>query len=208
MKTYFQISLKVFTILLTVMLVCISCGKNNNAGVLGGKTQEDMYNPAKTFTAYKPIYNVEKVDDETHYYFKNIHIWDANGEVRYSDEDAEENYAHYTVHFFYAYKIASIINSYYSNKQIGLESKSYVDENLFNIVCSLPLDESYPNDLREMINKIYYDYKDRALDMNIYERGYGYIEYAYEITNRGTIYCLKMYRDTDSGALTVATSVH
>ena len=212
MNTYFRSSLKVFMVLLTVMFVCVGCVKkgisSNSTGILGGTSNEDVCNPAKIFTAYKPIYRVDHVDDETRYYFQYIKILDANGDVRYNDEDAEEHYTHYTVHFFYAYQIARLINIYCNDSQIGLETKSYVDENLFNIVCNLPLDESYPNDLREIINKIYYDYKDRALNMDIYERGYGYIEYAYDITNRGTIYCLKIYRDTDSGALIVGTSVH
>ena len=204
MKTYFQISLKVFTVLLTVMLVCVGCGKNGNSasgsGLLGGMSEEDMCNPAKRFTEYKPIYSEEEVTPANEYHdadiihskLLGIKILDADGEVKDSDEEAEEYYSHYAIHCY-----LSLIISYYvldlSNKEkIGKETKSYVDDHLFNIICNLPLDDSYPNEVRETINKIYYDHKDNALNISLVERGYGFLKFSPKFY---------MYRDKDSGSL-------
>jgi hypothetical protein len=201
MKTYFQISLKVFTVLLTVMLVCVGCGKNGNStsgsGILGGMSKEDMCNPAKRFTDYKPIYR-EYTDDwgELCYEYKGIKIFDANGEMKYSDEEAEEYYTHYAIHFFYAHIIADKIT--WSKKE---KKKSYVDyikEHLFDIVCNLPLDDSYPSDIRETVNKIYYDNKDKALNMILVKRGYGFLKYESDFHIYNNFY---LYRDKESGSL-------
>ena len=214
MKTYFQISLKVFTVLLTVMLVCVGCGKNGNSasgsGLLGGMSKEDMYNPAKRFTEYKPIYSEEKVIPANKFHnsyvahseLLGIKILDADGEVKYSDEEAEEYYTHYAVHFFFAYIIATKVA--WSGKEE--ERKSYIDymkEHLFDVICNLPLDDSYPSDIRETVNKIYYDYKDAALNMSLVERGYGFLKYEYG--NNKYIY---IYRDKDSGSLMVYWEPH
>lgn len=230
MKTYFQISLKVFTVLLTVMLVCVGCGKNGNStsgsGILGGMSKEDMCNPAKRFTEYKPIYelshNVFHLED-TIYNLKSIQIFDANGEVKYSDEEAEEYYSNYAAHFLFAYKIAQMANKLYFgskeelyyHKKFGwkkptiapteaYEIKSYVDEHLFDIVCNLPLNNSYPSEVREIANKIYYDYKDEALNIRYGDRGYGYISCIYDVSDNGDVYYVKMFREEKTGAFMAA----
>ena len=163
-------------------------------------------NPAMYFKAYKPIFEVQQVDDETHYQFKGVIIEDADGVVKYSDEDAEQYYNYYAYHFFFAYMIA------YNHSSMGKEIAPYLQKNLFNVVCHMPLDESYPSDVREIVNRVYYDYKDKATNMRPYKRGYGYVEYAFEMV-RGmygeqNVRCFKIYRDNDSGRLMLDTSIH
>ena len=205
MKTYFQISLKVFTVLLTVMLVCVGCGKNGNSasgsGLLGGVSQKDMSNPAERFTEYKPIYEKKYTG---RYYLKCINILDANGEVKYSDEEAEKYYSNYAAHFLCACIIADKV----CDEKNDAEMRSYMEEHLFDVVCNLPLGDSYPSDVREIVNKIYYDYKDRIMNMSLENRGYGYLKYKYDTgaynqyTGSYSTYYLKISREQDSGTLT------
>lgn len=193
MKTYFQISLKVFTVLLTVMLVCVGCGKN------GGLGKKDMSNPAMRFTDYKTIY-YEKDGWFGKYNDFCIKVFDANGEAKYSDEEAEKYYSNYAVHFLFALKIAE-----YAQKAEG-EMKTNLVDKMFDIVSNLPLDDSYPNDVREIVNKIYYDYKDRALNMSLAGRGYGYVMYQYDSYNVSTkLYTnyIRIYREEKTGSLIV-----
>lgn len=177
----------------------VKCGDDEPQGY-------HLDNPAICFKDYKPIFEAYQVDDETHYNFKGVTILDANGVVKYNDEDAEQYYNYYACHFFFAYMIA------YNHQTKGKELAPYLQNNLFNIVCNLPLDESFPSDVREIVNKIYYDYKDKALNMQLYKRGYGYIEYAFEkfidFYGGHNIRCFKMYRDEDAGLLMLGTSTH
>ena len=53
----------------------------------------------------------------------------------------------------------------------GVKYASYLKDHLFDVVCNLPLDESYPQDIREYANKIYYDNKDKMSRMVEYEKG-------------------------------------
>lgn len=211
MKTYFQISLKVFTVLLTVMLVCVGCGKNGNSasgsGLLGGMSEEDKCNPVIRFTSYKPIYEVDttaygasyyRYNKTEYYHFRGIKVYDANGEIKYSDEEAEKYYDHYAAHFLYACIIANKVCN-------DADMRSYMEEHLFEVVRDLPLSDSYPSNVQEIANKIYYDYKDRAFNMTLTSRGYGYLVYEY---SSGTMFggsyvtkYLKVYREQDSGAL-------
>ena len=164
-------------------------------------------NPAMMFRAYNPIFRVYQMDDEKRYEFQGVTVLDNNGEVKYSDEDAEQFYNYYVYHFFYAYMIAK--SSCYESK--AQEIIPYLQENLFKIVCNLPLDNSYPDDVREVVNKIYYNYKDNVMNMKLYKRGYGYIEYAYNTSYVSGIHyidCFKIYRDNNSGNIMLGGSTH
>ena len=206
MKTYFQISLKVFTVLLTVILVCIGCGKNSNSTSgsdsvsemsQGEMSQEDMCNPAIMFTAYKPIY--EASNGTKSYSFKGIKVFDANGEIKYSDEEAEQYYDYYAIHFLCACIIADKVKA-------DAELRSYIEEHLFDVVCNLPLGESYPSNVRENVKKIYYDNKDKIMNMTLKDRRYGYLLYKYDssfVNQIGSYWnsYLEIYRNKDSGVL-------
>lgn len=205
MKTYFQISLKVFTILLTVMLVCVGCGKNGNSTSgstpLSSMSEEDKCNPVIRFTSYKPIYKADTTYNGTICYnFKGIRVFDADGEMKYSDADAEKYYDHYAVHFLCACIIADKVHD-------DAEMRSYMEEHLFEVVRDLPLDEAYSSNMQETINRIYYNYKDRIMNMSLESRGYGYLLYKYDTGayNRYTggywTYYLRICRDKDSGNL-------
>lgn len=212
MKIYtkYSILLSIFVFLLTIMIICVACGKKNNntnKAYTSDKSensisQEDKYNPTIRFTAYKLAFydknDLSNNPEDSYIHsigdFKGIKVFDAKGVVKYSDEDAEKYYQHYVAHFFFAYKIAYHIvglAEYEDAKTI-----SYLKDNLFDIVCNLPLNNSYPSDIKEDINKIYYDNKDRALNMNLYHREYGFLEFRYNEMER---FCI--YREEKSGIL-------
>lgn len=178
----------------------VKCGDDEPQGY-------HLDNPAMIFKAYKPVYKAYQVDDEMCYQFLGVTVLDIDGEVKYSDEDAEQYYDYYVSHFFFAYKIAT---TYLKDK--GQDIAPYLQENLFNVVCNLPLDDSYPDDVKDKVNKIYYDCKDKVMNMRLYKRGYGYVEYAYEtfrdFYGGHNIRCFKIYRDENSGNILLGESTH
>ena len=178
----------------------VKCGDDEPQGY-------HLDNPAMMFKAYKPVFKTYQVDDETHYQFQGVTVLDVDGEVKYSDEDAELFYNYYVSHFFFAHKIAT---SFLNDK--GKDIAPYLQENLFNIVCNLPLDDSYPDDIKNKVNKIYYDHIDKVTNMRLYKRGYGYVEYAYEtfrdLYGGHNIRCFKIYRDENTGNIMLGESKH
>ena len=178
----------------------VKCGDDEPQGY-------HLDNPAMIFKAYKPVYKAYQVDDETCYQFLGVTVLDMDGEVKYSNEDAEQYYNYYVTHFFFAYKIATTYLKYK-----GQDIAPYLQENLFNVVCNLPLDDSYPGDVKDKVNKIYYDCKDKVMNMRLYKRGYGYVEYAYEtfrdFYGGHNIRCFKIYRDENSGNIMLGESTH
>lgn len=178
----------------------VKCGDDEPQGY-------HLDNPAMMFKAYKPVYKACQVDDETCYQLLGVTVLDVDGEVKYSDEDAEQYYNYYVTHFFFAYKIATTYLKYK-----GQDIAPYLQENLFNVVCNLPLDDSYPGDVKDKVNKIYYDCKDKVMNMRLYKRGYGYVEYAYEtfrdFYGGHNIRCFKIYRDENSGNIMLGESTH
>lgn len=197
-----NINMKVFAVLSAVMLICIGCKNKNSADNAAEihndnstivSQENDVYNPAKRFRAYKPL----RITDSGFVY--GIKIYDANGAVKYSDEDAEKYYDHYAIHFLYAYLIA----------ENGKEVSEYLDKHLFDVVCNLPLDNSYPSNVRDVVNKIYYEYKDRAQKIHLYNRDIGCVNYAYDSSNangKRFVDCISVHSDDYDGALMIAGS--
>lgn len=173
----------------------VKCGDDEPQGYY-------LDNPTLLFRAYKPIYETYEVDDETRYRFVGMKVYDADGEVKYSDENAELFYDYYVSHFFFAYLIALK----------GERIAPYLENNLHAIVCNLPLDDSHPDYVRDLVNKVYYDYIDKLANMRLYKRGYGFVEYAFETFNDfyggHNIRCFKKYRDDNTGSLSLTTTSH
>ena len=147
-----------------------------------------------------PIYGSTQVDDEVRYHFDRVKMMTSNGEYLYDDEQMENAmlYMHY---FFMSYLIA----------KNGVKYASYLKDHLFDVVCNLPLDESYPQDIREYANKIYYNNKDKMSRMVEYDRGYGYVEFVYDkgfFFGQNLLLCFKLYRDDDTGKLMSSTTFH
>ena len=56
------------------------------------------------------------------------------------------------------------------------EIKSYLQEALTEVIYNLPLNDSYPENVKEAVNKVYYDNLDAMKTVYISDRGYGWIE--------------------------------
>lgn len=133
-----------------------------------------------------------------------IIVQTSNGDCLYNEEDAERYYDYYVSHFFFAARIASSTLNCRSYGYLHTEesTREYIKKNLFNIVSNLPLDNSYPSDVVEKVNEIYYNYKEEAATLHLIKRDYGRSLYGYYADNNPN----KLYhfdlcrcRDTDNG---------
>lgn len=77
--------------------------------------------------------------------------------------------------------------------------REYLKDHLFDVVANLPLDSSYPERIREFVNKVYYDNKDK--DIYVEDKGYGYVKYLYHVKFNGKIenWYFKVSRTEDDG---------
>ena len=156
---------------MTALFLCVSCIEQSGTKAVDERMEiTEAYNPLN-FCGYTPLNS-------------GITVQTPDGDYLYNEKDAEEYYDYYVTSFFFALKIADRLNpswsSYSSTKH---ETKEYVRNNLFDIVSNLPLDDSYPNDVVEFVNKIYYDNKDEAATLGLAERNYGHSEYVYDYYN-------------------------
>lgn len=144
------------------------------------------------FTGITPIFqkkeNKDKYDPE--WICKGITVQDSKGDYIYNDEDAERYYEQYLPLFFMAYEI---VDFYYDDHEVDLVN--YLTNNLSNIVSNLPLDDTHPQNIREYVNKKFYDNKDAMNTLCISKRGYGYIECRYYNQYRGEYSSFTIKRD-------------
>jgi hypothetical protein len=120
-----------------------------------------------------------------------ITVMTPNGVYLYNEEDAEKYYDDYVSHFFFANMIARRV--WYSDAQDG--TKEYVKKHLFEIVSNLPLNiNSYPRDVMDRVNKVYYDYMDKAKNLHLLRRDNGNSIYSYNGPTK-----LYVSRDPDHG---------
>lgn len=106
-----------------------------------------------------------------------------DGDYKYSDEDAELYYDKYAVLFAIAANICDTqLRLYLNPKRENI--RDYLKNNLFKTVCDIPLNDSYPQKVREVVNKVYYDNIDDIMHtLHLADRGYGYKVYeGYKIT--------------------------
>lgn len=119
-----------------------------------------------------------------------ITVRTSSGVYLYNEEDAEQYYDYYVSHFFWANMIVRRV--WYSDA--SEDTRKYVRDNLYRIVSNLPLDISYPREVMERVNEVYYKYMDKAKDLHLLRRD-----------NRNSIYDYygptKLYlsRDPDHG---------
>lgn len=114
-----------------------------------------------------------------YWYFKCIEVHTSSGDLSYSDEDAETYYEQYVDLFFLAYEIAKGTNHNLDKKIIDYLKKHFTD-----IISNLPIDDSYPDYVRDYVNEQYYNSKDELNTAYISERGYGYIKCSYHPKGR------------------------
>lgn len=143
-----------------------------------GRLDSDDYNDSdnKTstnplgFTGLTPIYYKDKCWWSAYTFNRRyITVQTSEGDYIYNDEDAERYYEHYLALFFIATKIIP-------NNTDDKGLVNYIANHISEIITNLPLDDSYPQNIREYANKIYYDNKDEMNTLHISERGYGYIK--------------------------------
>lgn len=188
---------KVIAAIFVVVSLCIACGGKDASNT---SSKESNVNKAKelgwdnpfNITDISPIYNTSKDGDDVYYSLERIKIQTSDGELMYDDGQMEDVllYMHY---FFMSYMIASG----------GTEYAPYLKDHLLEVVHNLPLDQSYPDGLREYANYVYYNYKDKLKRMIEYEKGNGYVEYAYDqgapLWDEPDVYCFRLYRDENTG---------
>lgn len=151
--------------MLTAMLLCTACvgneGKDNPLNISELKIHWKEKN-----APWVGFFPLDYITIET-----------PDGELKYSDEDAELYYDEYALIFTWAVRIADDCN--WQENVDYMEIKDYLENNLLEIVCNLPLDDSYPENIREFVNSIYYNNVDDIMKLSLADRGYGYKKYYY-----------------------------
>lgn len=117
---------------------------------------------------------------------KKITLQTPNGDLKYSDEDAELYYDDYALIFTWAKVICDKLSDYYMYKPEYKDRnkidniKNGLKDNLLEVVCNLPLDDSYPEEVKEYVNNVYYDYKDAITNtLQFDKRRSGYKQYVF-----------------------------
>ena len=131
------------------------------------------------------------------YYRYKITLQTKDGDYKYSDEDAEQYYDKYAIIFALAACIC--------DTQVRIDSteeniRDYLNNNLLEIVRDIPLNDSYPPNVREVVNKAYYDNIDDITNtLHLADRGYGYKVYeGYRKVILGLVGRLYVRRGNDS----------
>ena len=179
----------------------ISIDENGNlydalelAGDEGNDRAYNQKNPLNII-GYTHIYNPDR------HYDNYISIQTPDGDYLYSEEDAERYYDSYISQFFFAEKIAlHILYEGYYDEGDDESVIEYVKKNLFKIVSNLPLDSSYPSNVVERVNEIYYDNKEEAATLHLIKRDYGKSLYGYyEDNDHNKLRYVSLSRDTNDG---------
>lgn len=196
-------SLKVLGI--ATLFLCVGCINQNRTKTVDDSmeiTDDSMeiaddseeiaeaHNPLN-FISYTPIFDK--------WGGHSVTVQTPEGDYLYDEKDAEEYYDYYVTSFFFAWRIAACLHD-----STPTNIKEYVTNNLFDIVVDLPLGNSYPNDVVEFVNEIYYNCKDAAATLALEGRGYGRSKYVYgdfhvDALGELTQYSLYLKRDKDNG---------
>ncbi len=140
-------------------------------GTLFRSWDSKQNNPlAMDIVDYIPIYEYNKNDKR--WYLKEIRLRIPGMDYMYDDEDADLYYDDYAFTFYIAYNIAMDA----ANDDV---LRDYIKLNLMDIMSNIPLDASYPEKIREYVNKEYYDYKEKKVYRE--SKGYGYVKYLFYI---------------------------
>lgn len=143
---------------------------NDSLELAGDEGNENQNNPLNII-GYTHICNPGRIPK--HF----LTVQTSNGDCLYNEEDAEQYYDYYISQFFFAEKIGCRV--FVFNNGVKESTIEYVKKNLFDILNHLPLDSSYPNDVVECVNKVYYDNKEEAATLHLVKRDYGKTVYGY-----------------------------
>lgn len=119
--------------------------------------------------AFDPIYEYDKNTNK--WYFKEITMTRSiNNDYYMYNEEHADYYDKYSFTFYMAYLLSLLAAD---NDNL----REYITNYLTIVLDDMPLDASYSDYVREYVNKIYYDYKDRG--PYIGEKRYGYSQYLF-----------------------------
>lgn len=176
MKKY----LKLLTTLLVMAFLCMSCGGNGSVNSTekesNANSEEETSNPLNII-GMTPVYEMSSDGKECH--LKYITLQTPNGDYMYDDEDADLYYNDLAGVFFLACMIAGDATHEWGSLGDRSDIREYLKDHLFDVVANMPLDSSYPERIREFVNKVYYDNKDK--DIYVEDKGYGYVKYLYHV---------------------------
>ena len=167
--------------MLITLFLCIACVEKNvkkDVEMNAANSTEETYderceNPNNPLNIVGMRVEWLNFDTERSNDYK-ITLQTPGGDYKYSDEDAEQYYDNYAAIF----AIAACICDTQLYPDSTQNIRDYIKNNLFKIVCDIPLNDSYPQKVREVVNKTYYDNKDDIMHtLHLADRGYGYKVY-------------------------------
>lgn len=175
--------LRLLVLLITIFL-CTACVEKNvkkdvekNAEISTKDTYDESFeDPNNPLNIVGMSVEWLKKNEHSNYYDDyKITLQTLDGDYKYSDEDAEQYYDQYATLFAIAACICDT-QLYLDSTKVNISD--YLKNNLFKIVCEIPLNDSYPPKVREVVNKVYYDNKDDIMHtLHLADRGYGYKVY-------------------------------
>lgn len=199
--------MKIMTAIFVIVSLCVACSRTDKENT-SQKTERKIGNAQRlgwenpfNIIDISPVYEKKGDGGNVYYSFERLKIQTPDGELMYDDKQMNDVmlYMHY---FFMSYMIASG----------GTNYATYLEDHLFEVVYNLPLDKSYPQDIREYANFVYYSYKDKMQRMIEYEKGDGYVEYAYDqgglLWGDTNVDCFKLYKEKDTGRLMLDLTMH
>lgn len=211
-----NIVLLLVSLFITIFLstACVEKNVKKNVEINAANSTEDAYdenyedpNNPLNIIGMRVEWLKDKYDRDDY----KITLQTKDGDYKYSDEDAEQYYDKYALVFALAACIC--------DTQLGKDStedniRDYLNNNLFGIVRDIPLNDSYPRKVREVVNKTYYDnIDDIKHTLHLADRGYGYKVYeGYKIKRYWPFpgsYIGRLYvRRGDDGILYIKNNYH
>lgn len=139
------------------------------------ENDEDPNNPLNIIGMTVEWYGSHYTDTGKYYYNDyKITLQTPKGDLKYSDEEAELYYDKYA----FLFAMAACICDTQELDEDKENIRDYLKNNLYDVVCNVPLNDSYPKKVRETVNKVYYDNKDDIMHtLHLEDRGYGYKVY-------------------------------
>ena len=177
-----NVVLLLVSLFITIFLstACVEKNVKKNVEINAMNSSEDTYDESND-DPNNPLnivgMRIEWLKENPQYDYDNykITLQTKDGDYKYSDEDAEQYYDKYALVFSLAACIC--------DTQLRLDSteeniRDYLNKNLLGIVRDIPLNDSYPRKVREVVNKAYYDnIDDIRHTLHLADRGYGYKVY-------------------------------
>lgn len=96
-------------------------------------------------------------ENDGEWWFKKLTLENMIGTILYSNKDAEKYYEQYSKLFYVACMISGKDSGAITNPEII----EYLKANLMNVLQNLPLDDTYPENVRRYVNQRFFDCFDK-----------------------------------------------